>query len=178
MLVPGGATFGTTCSSSVARVMPIFLPARSAALLMLTFFPAPITMLRAPNGLGALGRDRQRGDRQIGAIRQERRNALRTGDLHQLKLHAEILGKLPRSLDLGAGRLVVLVENAERRRSHFRRDADFLVLEDAVERLCVRGLRADPASQQCGSPSRQPACDGHDYSSRCCCLYRCADRKP
>src|SRR3954453_3556869 len=51
ILVPGGAIFGTVASSSVARVMPMRLPTRSAGLLMLTLLGAKIVIERAPFGL-------------------------------------------------------------------------------------------------------------------------------
>ena len=51
MRVPGGATLGTVDSSSVARVMPMRLPAMSSALAMAVFLGPKTTMARAPLGL-------------------------------------------------------------------------------------------------------------------------------
>src|SRR3954471_4467018 len=96
-----------------------------------------------PYRLRTIGGDRQRRDCPIGAIGQQRRNPLWAGDVYKVKLDAPILRELARSLAFRAGRLVVLVENAERRRSQLGRDADLLVLDDAVERLGVRRLRAE-----------------------------------
>ena len=96
-----------------------------------------------PHRFCALGGDRQRRDGEIGAVGQQRRDALWAGHLHQFELDAQIFGKLTRRFDLGAGRLVVLVEDAERRRRHLGGDADFLVLQNAVECLRVRRLGAD-----------------------------------
>ena len=50
ILAPGGAIGGTLASSSVARVRPIFLPARSAALRIAVFFGPAITIESAPCG--------------------------------------------------------------------------------------------------------------------------------
>ena len=62
---------------------------------------------------------------------------LRRRHLDELELDAEILRKLARSRDLGSVRLVVLVENAERRRRHFRCHAELLLLDDPVERAAA-----------------------------------------
>src|SRR5579862_1187284 len=51
MLVPGGAIFGTVASSSVARVMPMRLPARSAVVLMAVAGGPKMTIASAPLGL-------------------------------------------------------------------------------------------------------------------------------
>src|ERR1700730_12603055 len=51
ILVPCGAIFGTVASSSVARVIPMRLPTRSAGVLIATLLGPKMTICNAPFGL-------------------------------------------------------------------------------------------------------------------------------
>ena len=135
-----GAIGGTVASSSVARVMPIRLPAIPAASVMVTPAGAWMTMRQRAvrvcehHHLGAVDGHAQRRDRDIGPAGQQRRDALRAVDLNELHLDAHVLGELAPDRDLGAVGLALGVEHPERRRRHLRRHAELLFLEDPVER--------------------------------------------
>src|ERR1700694_1348660 len=94
ILVPCGAIFGTVASSSVARVMPMRLPTRSAGAFIAIALCPEETVERAAGG----PRDRREGHARPPC--QQRRDAAGRGDLHELDLGTHVLGHLPRHRDI------------------------------------------------------------------------------
>ena len=104
---------------------------------------------REVDHLGAVGRDRQRGDDEVRLVGLQHRNARRARRGHDLQVDPEILGEKLRSIDVRSGRLQLVISHAERGDGRVDGDPDLARLLDVVERigLCrqqtiATGLRA------------------------------------
>ena len=93
---------------------------------------------REVDHLGAVGRDRERRDHEIGFVGLQHRDARWAGRGDDLEFHAEILGEQPRGIDVRSRRLHLVVGHAEGRDRCVDGDPDLAGLPDVVERVGVR----------------------------------------
>jgi hypothetical protein len=90
---------------------------------------------------------RHRGRDQIDIAADQQRNARRRGDLHELDRHADARRDLAHDVDVEAGRLVLVVEKAERRRVELHAGEQLAALLDLRDRALLRGGWEDHRDQ-------------------------------